>query len=62
MCLSTVYKNEVSESTAIMGNVMEIECQGDKVILTDLMGRQMTVEATLLRASLTDGFVILKTE
>lgn len=62
MCLSTVYSNEISEATAIMENVMIVECQDDKVILTDLMGRTCTVDGTLIKASLTDGYVILKTE
>ena len=41
MCLSTVYKNTVTPETVAMKNVMKIECQGDMVILTDLMERQM---------------------
>lgn len=61
MCLSTAYSNEISDDTAIMNNVMEIECGDNEVVLTDLMGRTMTIEGTLLKASLTDGFVILKT-
>ena len=60
MCLSTAYKNEISEQTAIMNNVMTVECSGGKVILTDLMGRQCVVEGSLIKASLTDGYVILK--
>ncbi len=62
MCLSTAYKNEISESTAVMNNVMEIECGENSVTLTDLMGRRCTFEGSLLKASLTDGYVILKTE
>ncbi len=60
MCLSTAYKNEISEQTAIMNNVMTVECNENEVILTDLMGRKCTVEGSLLKASLTDGYVILK--
>ncbi len=60
MCLSTAYKNEISEQTAIMNNVMTVECSGGEVILTDLMGRQCVVEGSLIKASLTDGYVILK--
>ena len=37
MCLSTVYKNKLTPETVMMRNVMKIECQGDMVILTDLM-------------------------
>ena len=62
MCLSTAYRNEISEANAIMGNVMTVECEDGKVILTDLMGRIMTVEGTLKKASLTDGFVIINAE
>lgn len=59
MCLSTAYKNEISDETALMSNVMVVECGDGTVTLTDLMGRQMTVEGTLLKADLTDGYVIL---
>ncbi|MBE6827563.1 MAG: CooT family nickel-binding protein [Ruminococcaceae bacterium] len=62
MCLSTAYKNEISEQTAIMNNVMTVECSDDQVTLIDLIGRRMTVDGKLLKASLTDGYVILKTE
>ena len=59
MCLSTVYENEMAEANAIMKNVMTVECQDGKVILTDLMGRTLEVPGTLQKASLTDGYVIL---
>jgi predicted RNA-binding protein len=62
MCLSTAYKNEISEETAVMNNVMEVECSENTVTLIDLMGRRCTIEGSLLKASLTDGYVILKTE
>ena len=62
MCLSTAYKNEISEQTAIMNNVMTVECSDNQVKLIDLMGRELTVEGSLLKASLTDGYVILRTE
>ncbi len=62
MCLSTAYKNEISEQTAIMNNVMTVECSDNQVTLIDLIGRRMTVDGKLLKASLTDGYVILKTE
>lgn len=60
MCLSTAYFNEISDQNAIMENVMHIECEDDKVILIDLMGRRTELEAKLIKASLTDGYVILK--
>ncbi|MBQ8796911.1 MAG: CooT family nickel-binding protein [Oscillospiraceae bacterium] len=60
MCLSTVYKNTKEEATVLMKNVMRIDCQEGKVILTDLMDRTVTIEGTLVQANLVDGFVIVK--
>ena len=60
MCLSTVYKNTMAEETILMKNVMRIDCQDGKVILTDLMDRTVTVTGTLVQANLVDGFVIVK--
>ena len=62
MCLSTVYKNQMTESAVVMKNVMRIECRDGKVILTDLMDRTVELEGALEQANLVDGFVIVKTE
>ena len=62
MCLSTAYKNEISDETVLMNNVMLIECSENQVTLIDLMGRRISFDGNLLKASLTDGYVILKTE
>ena len=60
MCLSTVYKNEMTEAAVAMKNVMKIECRDGKVILTDLMDRTLEIEGVLVQANLVDGFVIVK--
>ena len=60
MCLSTVYRNEMTESAVAMKNVMKIECRDGKVILTDLMDRTLEIEGELVQANLVDGFVIVK--
>jgi len=62
MCLSTVYKNTMEPDCVAMRNVMRIECEAGKVILTDLMERQLVIEGRLLQANLVDGFVIVETE
>ena len=61
MCLSTVYKNEMTDSAVVMKNVMRIDCADGKVILTDLMDRTVEIEGVLQQANLVDGFVIVKT-
>ena len=60
MCLSTVYKNQMTPENIAMRNVMSIECKDGMVILTDLMERQVAIEGTLEKANLVDGFVLVK--
>lgn len=60
MCLSTVYKNEMTETAIVMKNVMRIDCLEGKVILTDLMDRTVEIQGILQQANLVDGFVIVK--
>ena len=62
MCLSTVYRNTQEPDNIIMKNVMTIECQGEEIVLTDLMDRQMTVRGELKRACLTDGYALVATK
>ena len=60
MCLSTVYKNEMSADAVIMKNVMRIDVKDGQVVLTDLMERTVTIDGVLESANLVDGFVIVK--
>ena len=61
MCLSTAYANETDDSRILMKNVMTVECDIGKVILIDLFGHRLEIDGTLKKASLTDGYVIVKT-
>ena len=61
MCLSTVYKNNMTPDAVVMRNVMRIDCKDGCVILTDLMERTVSIEGTLETANLVDGFVVVKT-
>ena len=60
MCLSTVYKNEMTEQAVVMKNVMRIDVEDDMVVLTDLMDRTVAIRGRLQQANLVDGFVIVK--
>ena len=60
MCLSTVYKNEMTEASVVMKNVMRIDCKDGCVILTDLMDRTVSIEGDLESANLVDGYIIVK--
>ena len=60
MCLSTVYKNTMTPDAVVLRNVMKIENKDGVIVLTDLMERQVAIEATLEMANLVDGFVLVK--
>ena len=60
MCLSTVYRNQKTPDSIAMRNVMTIECREGAVVLTDLMERQMTIPGILEKATLVDGYVIVR--
>ncbi len=60
MCLSTVYKGEIKPENVAMQNVMRIECDGDMVILTDLLERQVAIHGTLVMANLVEGQALVR--
>ena len=60
MCLSTVYRNDVSRENIVMRNVMRIECKDGMVILTDLLEHQVAIEGTLVMANLVDGIAVVQ--
>ena len=39
---------------------MKIECDGDMVLLTDLMDRQVAVHGSLVMANLVEGYAVVR--
>ena len=62
MCLSTAYLNEKKEENIALRYVSQIRTEGDKVVLTDIMGAEKEIMGIVNFADLTAGFVIIKTE
>ena len=60
MCLSTVYRNDITKENIAMRNVMRIECKDGMVILTDLLEHQVAIEGTLVMANLVDGVAVVR--
>lgn len=57
MCLATVYKK--SDDSVIFKNVSRIDVDGNKVILSDIMGDQRVVEGSILMVDLANSIVKL---
>ena len=60
MCLSTIYRGSVEQDNLLMKNVRMIECRDGKVVLTDLMERQVSVEGELAEADLVNGVAVIR--
>jgi predicted RNA-binding protein len=55
MCLATAYSTE--NESVILEYVSKIEVRDGKIVLTDVLGEQKTIEGTLEMADLTGGVV-----
>lgn len=62
MCLSTVYMNKKEEDLIAARYVDSIKVEGDKVILTDVMGAVTEITGQLSYVDLTGGSVIITSE
>ena len=60
MCLSTIYRDAVTEQNILMKNVKEIACHDGMVVLTDLLDRQMALQGELFMASMVAGYAVVK--
>ena len=60
MCLSTIYRECVAQDNLVMKNVRMIENLNGKVVLTDLMERQLSIDGELVMANLVDGVAVIR--
>ena len=60
MCLSTAYYNSKKEENVAARYVAEIRVEGDEVLLTDVMGKEMVIPGKILFVDLTGGTVVLQ--
>jgi len=60
MCLSTAYYNEKKEENVAARYVSEIRVEGDEVLLTDVLGKEMVIPGKILFVDLTGGTVVLQ--
>lgn len=60
MCLSTVYKNEVSDANMLARNVADIKVENGQIIFTDLMGIRTVFDGSLEKVDLMENYVIVK--
>lgn len=59
MCLSTIYRDSVQQDNVVMKNVKMIEYRNGRIVLTDLMERQVSIEGELAMADLVGGVAVI---
>ncbi|MBQ7736345.1 MAG: CooT family nickel-binding protein [Oscillospiraceae bacterium] len=61
MCLSTAYLNKKEEDKVAARYVANIEVDGSKITLTDVMGFTTEIEGTIVSVDLTGATVVIAT-
>ena len=59
MCLSNVYRGEVSEENLLARNIADIRVENGKIILTDLMGIRQEIDATIQKVDLMENYILI---
>ena len=60
MCLSTVYKNEVSDANMLAKNVADVRIENGQILFTDLMGIRTVFDGTLEKVDLMENYIIVR--
>jgi len=60
MCISTAYLNKKESDKIIMKNVVSIEYFKNKVILTDIFEKKLSVDSSNLFTNLEEGYILIK--
>lgn len=60
MCISTAYLNKKESDKIIMKNVVSIEYFKNKVILTDIFEKKLSVDSSSLFTNLEEGYILIK--
>lgn len=60
MCLSNVYKNDTNSDNLLYRNIADVRIEGNKIILTDLMGIRSEIEGFVEKVDLMDNYIIVR--
>ena len=60
MCLSTVYKADGSERTKLAEYVSSVQSEGEKIVLTDIMGLETVVYGAMKSVDLVKNEIVIE--
>ena len=59
MCLSNVYKNELSDENLMFRNIADISFDNGSLTMTDIMGIRRSIQASVKKIDLLDNYIIV---
>lgn len=59
MCLSSAYRGSADENNLLLSNVMQVDCAGDTITLTDIMQRQIVIDGKIVSMNLMDNKIVI---
>lgn len=60
MCMVSLYKHEKKPENLLMENVFRVVDKDGLLQLTDIMGRQLTMEGRIALADLNNNFILVE--
>ena len=57
MCLATVYGRKQEEESILIRNASRLDVEGNRIIIRDIMGSEITVEGSIAMVDLANAVV-----
>ena len=60
MCLSNVYRSELSDNNLMFKNIADLKLDGDTITMTNILGIPTSVRGTVKKIDLLDNYIIIE--
>lgn len=60
MCLSNVYRNELSDNNLLFKNIADLKMDGDTITVTNILGIPTSVRGTVKKIDLLENYIIIE--
>ena len=59
MCMVSLYKNEKKPENLLMENVFRVVDKDGSICLTDIMGRELTIDGRIRLADMNNNYIVV---
>ncbi|MBR3296295.1 MAG: CooT family nickel-binding protein [Firmicutes bacterium] len=60
MCLSNVYRSELSDNNLMFKNIADLKLDGDTITMTNILGIPTSVRGTVKKIDLLENYIIIE--